>query len=56
VNAEKPEVKIPLEKVVWCLPASLLSSRLAMSDRSRAYAAMWLTLDHMTKGEHIQEI
>jgi hypothetical protein len=24
--------------------------------RSRANAAIWLDLDHMTKGEHIQEI
>jgi hypothetical protein len=24
--------------------------------RSRANAAMWLNLDHMTKGEHIREI
>jgi hypothetical protein len=24
--------------------------------RSRANAAMWLDLDHMTSGEHIQEI
>jgi hypothetical protein len=50
-----------LEKSFWARSARLRRPKVKCSPsyanfRSRANAAMWLDLDHMTRGEHIREI
>jgi hypothetical protein len=43
-------------EITWLLPSYRPTQVLKAAGGSRANTAMWLDLDHMTRGEHIGEI
>jgi hypothetical protein len=47
---------IILSKVSQAQKTKIICSPSYVDFRSRANAAMWLDLDHMTRGEHIREV